>query len=57
MSAAVYVGLTFLPPQPWFVIVVVPLLIGLELLYFRLLGRLAWWLAESLPAPEAEEAV
>ena len=52
MTATVYVGLAFLPPWPLLFLLFVPLLLGLELLYYRLLGRLAWWLAESLPAPE-----
>lgn len=56
ISAAVYVGLAFMPPWPELLILLVPLLMGLELLYFRLLGRLAWWLAESMPAPEPQDS-
>ncbi len=32
-----------------------PLLLATVLVYFRLLGRLAWWLAELMPAEESEE--
>jgi len=31
-----------------------PLIVAASLVYFRLLGRLGWWLAESLPIEDAE---
>ncbi|MCG8451400.1 MAG: hypothetical protein MI725_17680, partial [Pirellulales bacterium] len=34
---------------------VVPLAVATVLLYFRLLGRFAWWLAESLPEDDSEQ--
>ncbi len=35
-----------------FLFAVLPLGMAVSLIYFRLLGRLAWWLAESLPLSE-----
>jgi len=35
--------------SPWLSLLAIPLGVAASLLYFRLLGRLAWWLAESLP--------
>jgi len=49
-SAATIVGLLLLSPNTLPALVLIAA--GASFLYFRLLGRLAWWLAESLPLPE-----
>lgn len=38
--------------SPWLVVVSVGLIALTSFLYFRLLGRLAWWIAELMPAEE-----
>jgi len=51
-SAAAIVGLSLLSPNTLPASVL--LAAGASFLYFRLLGRLAWWLAESLPTEEED---
>jgi len=41
--------------SPWFALAAVPLCVGVAIVYFRLLGRLAWWLAESLTISEDDQ--
>jgi len=48
--AAAIVGLQRVSPA--LIVVSVSLVSLASFLYFRLLGRLAWWLAESMPAEE-----
>ena len=41
--------------SPAAALLAIPLCVATSLLYFRLLGRFAWWLAESLPADKENE--
>ncbi len=52
-SAAAIYGLTLL--SPWLLVGMVLIAAAMSFLYFRLLGRLAWWLAESIPVDDEEE--
>jgi len=52
-GAAAIVGLQLLSPSLLAVSVLIAA--GASFLYFRLLGRLAWWLAESLAVDEEDE--
>jgi len=60
VESAVLVGGTvaaiggLLTTSPTVALLVVPVCVASILLYFRVLGRFAWWLAESLAVPEKE---
>jgi hypothetical protein len=36
----------------WAVLAISPMFVGAMFVYMRLIGRLAWWLAETMPADE-----
>lgn len=56
IGVPMFYGLSLLPQRLEVFVLAVPVVLALEMLYFRLLGRLAWWLSESLPAEESVEA-
>lgn len=52
LVAVVYFGVTSPSISTLEIVLAGPLCLAMALLYFRLLGRLGWWLAESLPMKE-----
>jgi hypothetical protein len=55
-AAAGFVAWKILTGPPRALYLLPWLIVAAGLLYMRLLGRLAWWLAESMPAPKEDAA-
>ena len=55
LVAAVYFGTTMSTISTWWTVLVGPIGLAIAILYFRLLGRLGWWLAESLATEDTDD--